>query len=171
VIGAGISGNKVPNCQKRLDRDVLQKQPTVVVIYIGINDVWHWTLRTRSGNLRKGTTPEQFESGLKDMIAKINGIGARVILCTPTVIGEKHDGSNPDDDRLDAYAAISRKVALETRSQLLDLRKAFIDTLKARNPENAERGILTKDRVHMNEAGNRLLSELVLRALNVPGSE
>jgi len=171
VIGAGISGNKVPNCQKRLDRDVLQKQPTVVVIYIGINDVWHWTLRTRSGNLRKGTTPEKFESGLKDMIAKINGVGARVILCTPSVIGEKHDGSSPDDDRLDAYAAISRKVALETRSQLLDLRKALIDTLKARNPENADRGILTKDRVHMNEAGNRLLSELVLRALNVPGGE
>ena len=87
------------------------------------------------------------------------------------MIGEKHDGSNPDDDRLDAYAAISRKVALETRSQLLDLRKALIDTLKARNPENADRGILTKDRVHMNEAGNRLLSELVLRALNVPGGE
>ena len=42
---------------------------------------------------------------------------------------------------------------------------------EARNPENAERGILTKDRVHMNEAGNRLLSELVLRALNVPGGE
>src|SRR6187402_3139979 len=41
VIGAGISGNKVPDLQKRLDRDVLAKKPTLVVIYIGINDVWH----------------------------------------------------------------------------------------------------------------------------------
>src|SRR5256885_5460352 len=40
VIGAGISGNKVPDLEKRLERDVLGKKPTVVVIYIGINDVW-----------------------------------------------------------------------------------------------------------------------------------
>src|SRR4051812_40725507 len=39
IIGAGISGNKVPDLQKRLDRDVLKKNPTLVVIYIGINDV------------------------------------------------------------------------------------------------------------------------------------
>jgi len=43
VIGAGISGHKVPDCQKRLDRDVLQKNPTIVLIYIGMNDVWHWS--------------------------------------------------------------------------------------------------------------------------------
>ncbi len=41
VIGAGISGNKVPNLEDRLDRDVLSHKPNVVVIYIGINDVWH----------------------------------------------------------------------------------------------------------------------------------
>lgn len=41
VINAGISGHKVPDLQKRLDKDVLQRKPTHVVIYIGINDVWH----------------------------------------------------------------------------------------------------------------------------------
>src|SRR5436190_1222593 len=39
IIGAGISGNKVPDLQKRLEKDVLSKKPTLVVIYIGINDV------------------------------------------------------------------------------------------------------------------------------------
>ena len=43
VIGAGRGGHKVPDCQRRLDADVLQKKPTIVLIYIGINDVWHWT--------------------------------------------------------------------------------------------------------------------------------
>ena len=172
VIGAGISGNKVPNCQARLERDVLQKKPSVVVIYIGINDVWHWALRKRGGKgFRTGTTPEKFESGLKDMIEKINEVGARVILCTPTVIGEKPDGSNPQDKMLDEYAEISRKVARETKSQLLDLRAACIGYLKQHNADNAERGILTGDRVHMNEAGNRFLSELMLDALNVPDKE
>jgi len=170
VIGAGIGGHKVPDCQKRLDRDVLQKKPTIVLIYIGINDVWHWTHPRVKARGKKGTTPEAFESGLKDMIKKINDVGARVILCTPTVIGEKSDGSNPDDKMLDQYSDISRKVAKQTGSQLLDLRKAFISHLKEHNPENAEKGILTGDSVHMNARGNRLLADLVLEALNVPGS-
>lgn len=161
VIGAGISGHRVPDCQKRLDRDVIKKNPTIVLIFIGINDVWHST----NG---KGTNKIDFETGLKDMITKINDTGARVILCTPTVIGEKIDGTNDLDKMLDEYADINRKVAKETDSQLLDLRIDFIDYLKENNKENASRGILTSDSVHLNDKGNRFLSELVLNALNVP---
>src|SRR5512146_2916448 len=40
VIGAGVSGNKVPDLLARLDRDVLSHKPTTVFVYIGINDVW-----------------------------------------------------------------------------------------------------------------------------------
>ncbi len=160
-IGAGISGHKVPDCQKRLDRDVIQKKPTIVLIYIGINDVWHW-------NRNRGTKKEDFEAGLHDMIKKINAAGARVILCTPTVIGEKTDGTNHFDKMLDEYADISRKVANATGSQLLDLRKAFMTYLKANNPDNAPRGILTGDTVHLNNKGNSFLAGLVLDALGVP---
>ncbi len=170
VIGAGRGGHKVPDCQRRLDADVLQKKPTIVLIYIGINDVWHWTDPKVVASGRKGTTAEDFEVGLQAMIKKINGVGARVILCTPTVIGEKADGSNPEDEMLDQYSEISRKVAKETDSQLLDLRKAFLAHLNQHNSENAPKGILTTDSVHMNDAGNRLLSKLVLRALHVPAS-
>jgi len=161
VIGAGISGHKVPDCQKRLDQDVLRKNPTIVFIYIGINDVWH-SVRGQ------GTNKADFESGLKGMIAKINAVGARVILCTPTVIGEKIDGTNELDTMLDEYADISRKVAKETDSQLLDLRVDFMDYLKENNRENVSEGILTGDSVHLNDTGNSFLSELVLNALNVP---
>lgn len=161
VIGAGISGHKVPDCQKRLDRDVLKKNPTIVLIYIGINDVWHW-------KNNRGTTKEDFEAGLIDMIAQINAAGARVILCTPTVIGEKTDGTNKFDKMLDEYADISRKVAKETGSQMLDLREKFMAYLKKNNADNVEKGVLTRDTVHLNTEGNRFLSGLVLDALNVP---
>lgn len=167
LIGAGIGGHKVPDCQKRLSKDVLQKNPSIVFIYLGINDVWHWTHPAVVARGKKGTTPEDFENGLKKMISKINKAGARVILCTPTVIGEKFDGSNSDDKMLEEYSDISRKVAKETESQLLDLRKSFLNQLKKHNLKNATKGIFTSDGVHLNEKGNRLLSTLVLRALNV----
>src|SRR5436190_19857838 len=100
VIGAGISGNKVPDLEKRLERDVLSKKPTLVVIYIGINDVWH-------SQFGKGTPKDDYKQGLSNLIGNIQKAGARVILCTATVIGEKTDGSNPLDKMLDEYCDIS----------------------------------------------------------------
>ncbi len=160
VIGAGISGHKVPDLQKRLDRDVISKKPTVVVIYIGINDVWH---STRG----RGTSKEDFSTGLHELIKRINTAGARVILCTPSVIGEKTDGSNKLDKMLEEYSAISRTVAADTKSQMLDLRKAFIEHLKANNPNAKERGVLTSDGVHLNPKGNRFVADQMLTALGV----
>src|SRR5262245_41369726 len=64
IIGAGISGHKVPDLEKRLERDVLSKKPTVVVIYIGINDVWH-------SQFGKGTPKDVYEKGLTNLIGSI----------------------------------------------------------------------------------------------------
>lgn len=41
LISAGINANKVYDLYLRLEEDVLDKRPDIVVIYIGINDVWH----------------------------------------------------------------------------------------------------------------------------------
>jgi lysophospholipase L1-like esterase len=166
TIGAGVSGNKVPDLQARLEKAVIEKNPSIVFIYIGINDVWHWN-KNKEGELTGGTPKAVFESGLKDIIAKINAAGARVILCTASVIGEKHDGSNPTDEMLDEYCAISRKVAKKTKSQMVDLRKAFLNHLRANNPDNLPRGILTGDGVHLNAAGNKLVAEKMCAALGI----
>jgi lysophospholipase L1-like esterase len=159
VIGAGISGNKVPDLQRRLDKDVLAKKPTLVVIYIGINDVWHSEM-----NPPKGTPKDKYEAGLKEIIGKIQAAGARVVLCTPTVIGEKK--ANKLDAQLDEYADVSRKVAKETGATLCDLRKTFRDYLAMHNPDDKERGVLTGDRVHLNDAGNRLVADTILATID-----
>lgn len=158
IVYAGISGHKVPNLQARLDRDVLAKQPTVVFIYIGINDVWH---STRG----RGTPKDQFDDGLRDLIKKITATKARIVLCTPSTIGEKTDGSNPLDTMLEEYSTISRKVAEDTGVTLCDLRKAFLDHLKKHNPDNKGRGILTGDGVHLNAEGNKFVAAQAAEAI------
>ena len=155
---AGISGHKVPDLQKRLDRDVLSKNPTIVFIYIGINDVWH-------SQRDRGTPKDKFESGLRDLIAKISAKGAGIVLCTPSTIGEKTDGTNPLDPMLEEYSTISRKVAADTGVILCDLRKAFIDHLKQYNPDNKPKGILTGDGVHLNAAGNKFVANQCASAI------
>ena len=155
-IYAGISGHKVPNLQGRLDRDVLSKKPTVEFIYIGINDVWHG---------KNGTPKDKFDAGLRDLIKKITDAGATVVLATPSVIGEKSDGSNKLDGLLEEYAAISRKVAEDTGTTMCDLRVAFIEHLKKNNPDNKGRGVLTADSVHLNAAGNKFVADQAAQSI------
>jgi isoamyl acetate esterase len=158
VVNAGISGNKVPDLQKRLQKDVLDKKPTIVVIYIGINDVWHG-----EKDPAKGTPKDKFESGLKDIVKQIQDAGARVVVCTPSVIGEKKPGTNDLDAKLDEFSDVSRAVAKDLKVPLCDLRKAFQDYENANNKDNQEKGVLTTDRVHLNEVGNKLVAETILK--------
>lgn len=160
VIGAGVSGNKVPDLQKRLERDVLSRKPALVVIYIGINDVWHG-----EKDPKRGTPRDKYEVGLEDVISRITATGSRVLLCTPTVIGEKPDGTNKNDPKLDEYAGISRAVAKKLKVPVCDLRKGFIDFLKTSNPKGRENGLLTTDGVHLNPTGDDLVAHMILDCL------
>ncbi|WP_439581123.1 SGNH/GDSL hydrolase family protein [Dyadobacter bucti] len=159
LIGAGIGGNKVYDLYLRLEDDVLSKKPDVVFIYVGINDVWH---KTSSGT---GTDPDKYVKFYEALIKKMKAQNIRVIVCTPTVIGERNDNSNAQDGDLNQYSKLIREIATRNNLQLCDLRKYFQDYLVQNNPENKEKGILTSDRVHLTDAGNKFLAEKMLEAL------
>lgn len=162
VIGAGISGNKVPDLQARLERDVLVHDPTHVVIYIGINDVWHFY----EFDAVTGTEEPVFESGLHDLITKIEATGAEVLLCTPSVIGEDPASDTAVNQRLMAYADILRGVAEAADVRLGDLRAAFEEYLERENRDKAYDGVLTTDGVHLNPAGNRFVADFMIEQLS-----
>ena len=158
IIGAGIGGNKIGDLLARLDRDVIQKKPTKVIVYIGINDVW--------GLPAGGGTPnKEFGSGLRRVVNQIQATGAEVVLCTASVIGEKTNGSNELDEELDKYCEITRQVARDKQVVLVDLRHQFLRQLKKINPEQDVEGHLTTDGVHLNPTGNKFVAQQMLAAL------
>lgn len=159
LIGAGISGNKVYDLYLRLESDVLDQKPDIVFIYIGINDVWHKKL------LRTGTDEDKFENFYRAIIRKLLEKNIKVILCTPTVIGEKKNNVNEQDGDLNAYSNVVRNLSKEFSLSLLDLRKIFIEYLQANNPSDEAKGILTVDGVHLNGNGNSLVAEQMWKTL------
>lgn len=159
LIGAGIGGNKIYDLFLRLEKDVLSKKPDLVVIYIGVNDIWHKQM------FGTGTDPDKFKLFYSTIIEKIRAGGAEVVLCTPAVIGEKTDSSNQQDGDLNAYSSIIRSLASTYKCTLVDLRKMFLEHNLKNNPENKESGILTTDRVHLNKAGNELLARELSKAV------
>jgi len=148
LAGAGIGGNKVYDLYLRMEADVLDKNPDVVVIYVGINDVWH---KAGAGT---GTDADKFEKFYRAIIKKLQEKNIKVVVCTPSVIGEKTDDSNQQDGDLNHYSSIIRKIAADLSLPVVDLRKAFASYLDTNNPTNLEKGILTTDRVHLNPGGN-----------------
>lgn len=159
LAGAGVGGNKVYDLYLRMDSDVLEKSPDIVFIYVGINDVWH---KSTSGT---GTDAAKYERFYRAIIKKLQDKNIRVVLCTPSVIGERNDYSNEQDGDLNYYSNIIRSIAKDLNLPVCDLRKAFVDYLKANNPGNAEKGILTTDRVHLTDAGNLLVANEMWKVL------
>jgi len=160
TIGAGISGNKVYDLYLRMDSDVLAKSPDAVVIFIGVNDVWH---KRTSGT---GTDADKFEKFYNAIIKKLKAKNIAIYLCTPASIGEKNDFTNPLEGELNNYAAIIRKIAKDNNCPLIDLRQIFTDYLKNNNPDNKDRGMLTVDGVHLNMTGNIFVAQKMFDVLS-----
>jgi lysophospholipase L1-like esterase len=67
---------------------------------------------------------------------------------------------------MNSYSSIIRGIAQKNNCKLIDLRKEFLDYLKANNPANKSTGILTTDGVHLNALGNSFVAEKMYRVLS-----
>lgn len=159
LTGSGLSGNKVYDLFLRLQDDVLSKNPDIVIVYVGVNDIWH---KRTAGT---GTDADKFERFYNGILKKLVENNILAILCTPAVIGEKTDFSNEQDGDLNRYSTIIRSLALKNNLPLVDLRKAFLEYNLVNNTANKESGILTTDRVHLNAKGNQLVAEEIWKTI------
>ena len=169
LVGKGIGGHKVSNLLTRYKADVIDLNPDIVFIYIGINDVWH------KYDFGTGSDIDLYERGLKTIISDIKSLGSKIVLCTPTVIGENTGdfelGNQFKDVEtmekmngdLDKFSEVVRKLSHEYETELLDLRKIFMDYLAENNINNEAAGILTSDGVHLNELGNKLIADQMIK--------
>ncbi len=172
LIGKGISGNKVSNLLSRYKEDVVDLDPDIVFIYIGINDVWH------KYDFGTGTDISFYENGLRQIISDIKNNGSELVLCTPTVIGENKgeftlvnkfkdiETMEIMNSDLDNYSDVIRKLSIEFNTELLDLRKIFMQYISENNPDNKSKGILTTDGVHLNNEGSRLIADEMIKFIN-----
>ena len=151
VDAVATGGHKVTDLLKRVDKDVIAKKPTVVVIQIGVNDA--------GANI----TPEMFKAQLEELIGKLQKGGAQVVLCSCTCRIEGYNPEDATDKKLDALAEAARTLAKEQKLPLNDLRKAFIDYWKKHNPDNKRSGFLTYDGNHWTETGHQFVAEQMLK--------
>lgn len=175
VHNAGIPGNTTRDALKRLQSDVLNYKPRIVVMQFGINDsavdVW---------KSPPATTPRvplaEYISNLRRMIAGAQEAKARVILMTtnplrwtsklrelygrPPYDPAAEDGF--DSATLAGYNEALRQLAAELKVPLVDVRSAYPD-FAAKHQTTVEGMLL--DGMHPNDLGQELAAELLVPAI------
>jgi lysophospholipase L1-like esterase len=173
VINAGVSGNTSGQLLARLDRDVLSRNPDVVVVMVGTND------RLNSHSF---TEPEIYGSNVDALVVRILANRARVVLVTPpTCVGRflltrhdpKHFVRQSPSERMEEVRRILVGIARKRGVGLVDFHRYLTGnklgderaTSLLRNPANSD----AKDGVHLTPEGSRRLAELVATELKRMG--
>ncbi|KWX79593.1 GDSL family lipase [Paenibacillus riograndensis] len=152
-INRGISGNRAADLQRRWDKDCLELKPTVVSIYIGINDTWR---RFDNG---EETTAAQFEASYRDIIERtLRATDAKLILVEPFVLPVPEDRKGWRQD-LDPKIHVVRELAREYGALLVPL-----DGLFAAASMKADSAFWAPDGVHPSPAGHALITDAWLKA-------
>lgn len=150
VYNRGISGNRVPDLQKRWDVDAIQLKPTILSIHIGVNDFW----RTMDSGAKN--TPQAYKQQYKELLDKtLSSLpGVQLIIGEPFgVNGVKAvtDAWYPD---FKGYQQAAKEIASEFNAIFLPYQTVF-DNASSR----ASGEYWTTDGVHTTLAGANLMAQ------------
>jgi len=172
LVNAGVSGNRAPEMLVRLQADVVERRPDWVSIHVGINDIWHGFTDFESGRVLpagdgpRGVPLEAYAAQVEQMVARLReATDARIVLLTPTVIGEDvENAASVTNVKLDRYASAMTEIAERHGTFLVPLREEFKRAILAGRAAN-QAYCLTTDGVHLNAVGNFVMALGVLYTL------
>lgn len=174
VINAGAGGDTTQMAKRRLQKDVIDRNPVVVVIMFGINDaavdVWKKPPATAPR-----VALDQYRSNLTTMIRELKRRDIQVVLMTSNPIywtpkTRSLYGKPPyDPDDIDGfntvlrnYVAAVRVIAEREKTGLIDVFAAFEahDASAEQKP-----GALMPDGMHPGDQGHRIMADLLTEHL------
>lgn len=125
----GISGNKVPDLEKRWQKDTLDLKPDVLSLLVGINDVGAIVNKNpEAKNLN------EFEIGYRNLLAQSKAQNPNILLVLglPWVfpIGARKENFKLWQDETLARAEVVKKIAKDYDAVLLDFPSVFERAMK-----------------------------------------
>lgn len=159
VINIGIGGERTDQASKRLDKDVVGRQPAVVLIMYGTNDSY-----VDKGAKASRITAEQYGQNLTEIVEKLRKAKIHPVLMTEPRWGDKATpngvGEHPNV-RLEQYVKVCREVAEQTKTPLIDHFQIWTD----KNKSGTDIGTWTIDQCHPNPEGHRILADAIVPVL------
>jgi lysophospholipase L1-like esterase len=156
VKNAGIPGDTSKDMLARL-APVLALKPTWLVLSCGVNDVFMGP---------RGVPLDAYRANMTKIVDQAQAAGIRVMLLTPTMIGE--EAARPNNRAIREYDAAVRELARTKHCVLADVGADMERELSALEAAGRTRGnLLTVSGAHLNAHGNVMMAETVLRAFGL----
>lgn len=146
VINAGISGNTTQNGLDRFEADVLSKNPDLITISFGLNDMAR-------------IAPDQFRTNLESLVNRSRQRHSQVVLCTPNAV---IDTTSRPVEKLIEYCDIIRSVGRQMSVPVCDQFVAG-SRLKIRAPWTWR--LTLSDEIHPNMDGHKRMAEELCRTI------
>lgn len=144
IYNRGISGHKVPDLQKRWQKDTIDLKPDVLSILIGVNDIWHKLAGRYNG------TVADYEKGFNELLDQTREAlpDTRLVICEPFVLrcGAVNDKWFPEFDQRRTAAM---RVAEKAKATWVPFQEIFDEAIK-----DAPAAFWAGDGVHPSMAGH-----------------
>jgi lysophospholipase L1-like esterase len=160
VVNTGIAGDRVAHLRERWQTDALDHKPSVLSIYIGVND----TLVTFFAG--RPTPPDLFEEHYADVLERTAAAGPpKLVIVEPFFVGSGADWVHWREGNAFVYEDLAlkrpivRRLAERYGAAYVPLQAAFEEAV-------AERGatVVSADGVHPSPFGHQLIARLWLEA-------
>lgn len=150
VFNRGISGHKVPDLQKRWEKDTIDLQPAILSILIGVNDIWHKL------NGKYDGTVKSYQTGFAELLkqTKEELPDTKIVICEPFVTrcGAVKNNWFPEFDQRRAAA---KEVAKDAGAIWVPFQQIFNDAIAAgTSPQH-----WAHDGVHPTYSGHSLMAQ------------
>ncbi|NOJ71822.1 SGNH/GDSL hydrolase family protein [Paenibacillus alvei] len=154
IVNMGVSGNTVVDLESRWETDVEELEPDVLVICIGINDVWRQFDMPYMSEQHVGS--ERYSDTYTHLIERSKPNVREIILMTPFYIEpNKEDAMR---QTMDEYGRIVNDLANVHGAVLVDTQQVMDNLLKHFYP-----AALAWDRVHPSIVGHMALAKALYK--------
>jgi lysophospholipase L1-like esterase len=145
-INRGVSGNTVPDLQKRWQADTLDLKPDILSILIGVNDAGH------------GLPMDQYEPAYEKIIAEAKSANPqlKLVLCEPFTlpVGKRIAGYDAWFAGIKQRQAIVSRLAKKHGAALVQFQRVFDEAIK-----RAPADYWIWDGVHPTYRGHQLMAD------------
>jgi lysophospholipase L1-like esterase len=154
-INSGVTGDSTGSVLARMDDDVLQHRPTVVVILLGMNNT--------------STSPDIFDQQMNEIVEKLSKhCSPKFIYCTTTIYDETAELERvPQIGKNEALAKLSeliRKRAKKSNSLLVEFYQPMMQLNAKMQKNDPTYTIIGPDRVHPLLDGHLLMAYYFIKA-------
>ncbi len=164
-INAGIGGDTASGGLKRLERDVLKRGATVLVVAYGINDIG-WGTQADDSHKRA------YLDAIRGIVEKCKARGIRVFIGSAAITAENPDKAERGylQTMCDEGMALARSLGEHSidiqRTMRLIQRKVIAYNATAKPQDKAS--LHTTDGVHLNDLGQLAMAFAILKGLGAP---